>query len=111
MIKEIFISFFCGAILTAQIGTAQETYKKFNGPLKVSATNSHFFTDASGKAILLTGSHTWANFQDHYSDADPAIFNWKEYLDMMQKNHHNFMRFWMYEQPQGQAWTTDNSIY
>jgi len=94
-------------MINAQFSSGTEISKKFNGPLKVSATNSHFFTDNSGKAILLTGSHTWANFQDHYSDADPSIFNWKEYLDMMQQNNHNFMRFWMYEQPQGQAWTTE----
>jgi len=95
------------ACIVAQPNRDLEVSKKIKGTLRVSTTNSHFFTDASGKSILLTGSHTWENFQDHYSDADPSIFNWKEYLDMMQNNHHNFMRLWMYEQPQGQAWTTD----
>ncbi len=95
------------AFIGAQPNKDLEVSKKINGTLRVSSGNSHFFTDASGKAILLTGSHTWENFQDHYSDTDLAVFSWKEYLDMMQNNHHNFMRLWMYEQPQGQAWTTD----
>ncbi len=104
MIKAIFISFFCGAILTAQIGTAQEIHKKFNGPLKVSTTNSHFFTDNSGKAILLTGSHTWANFQDIYEE-EKKLFNWKGYLDFMEEEHHNYMRFWVWEHASRMAFT------
>ena len=79
--------------------------KKINGVLRVSEINPRYFTDNSDKAVFLTGSHTWANFQEHYTETDSVIFDWKGYLDMMQDNGHNFMRFWMYEQPEGQAWT------
>jgi hypothetical protein len=34
------------------------------GPLQVHPENPRYFTDGSGKAIFLTGAHTWANFQD-----------------------------------------------
>jgi hypothetical protein len=31
-----------------------------SGPLKIHPDNPRYFTDGSGKAIYLTGSHTWA---------------------------------------------------
>src|SRR3984893_17129831 len=34
------------------------------GPLRVNTVNRRYFTDGSGRSILLTGSHTWSNFQD-----------------------------------------------
>ena len=34
------------------------------GPLRANPANPRYFTDGSGRAIFLTGSHTWANFQD-----------------------------------------------
>jgi hypothetical protein len=34
------------------------------GPLRVHPDNPRYFTDGSGRAIYLTGSHTWANLQD-----------------------------------------------
>lgn len=36
----------------------------FNGPLRVSSVNRRYFTDNTGKAIFLTGSHTWGNLVD-----------------------------------------------
>lgn len=34
------------------------------GPLKVHPTNPRYFTDGSGKAVYLAGSHNWANLVD-----------------------------------------------
>ena len=34
------------------------------GPLRVLAANPRYFTDGSGRAVYLTGSHTWDNRQD-----------------------------------------------
>ena len=34
------------------------------GPLRANPANPRYFTDGSGKAIYLTGSHTWANLMD-----------------------------------------------
>ena len=37
-------------------------------PLKALSTNPNYFSDGSGKAIYLTGSHTWNNLQDWGTD-------------------------------------------
>jgi hypothetical protein len=34
------------------------------GPLLVHSKNSRYFSDDSGKAVYLTGAHTWYNLQD-----------------------------------------------
>ena len=36
----------------------------FAAPLRVLSSNPRYFTDGSGKAVYLTGSHTWSNLQD-----------------------------------------------
>lgn len=77
-----------------------------HGPLKHLDSNPHYFTDNSGKAIFLTGSHTWENFQDIYSEENAPQLNWEEYLDMMESKHHNFMRFWVWEHPYGASWSS-----
>jgi hypothetical protein len=78
----------------------------FNGSLKKLPSNPRYFTDNSGKAIFLTGSHTWENFQDMTSKEGRPQFNWTEYLDFMESHNHNFMRFWVWEHTTRQAWTT-----
>ena len=35
-----------------------------SGPLRVHAQNPRYFADGNGKAVYLTGSHTWANRQE-----------------------------------------------
>src|SRR5262245_59959525 len=71
------------------------------GPLRVDPRNPRYFTDGSGKAIYLTGSHTWANLKDRVppgaSSAPP--FNYAAFLDFLIAHHHNFMRLWTSEQP------------
>jgi len=70
------------------------------GPLRVSKENPRYFTDGSGAAIYLTGSHTWNSLQDMgYSDP-PSAFDFKAYLDFLEKHHHNFIRLWRWELPQ-----------
>lgn len=77
-----------------------------HGPLKHLVVNPNYFTDNTGKAIFLTGSHTWENFQDITSEENLPRFDWKEYQDMMESKHHNFMRFWIWEHAYGTAWST-----
>jgi hypothetical protein len=74
------------------------TQPGFAGPLRVSPTNPRYFTDASGRAIYLTGSHTWPNFQDVGATDPPAAFNWTGYLDFLVQHHHNVMKLWRWEQ-------------
>lgn len=70
------------------------------GPLRSLSSNPRYFTDASGKAIYLTGSQTQINFKDWgYSDP-PPIFDYSGYLDFLQQHNHNFMRLWTFDQTQ-----------
>ena len=62
-------------------------------PLTKSA-NQRYFTDGSGKAIYMSGSHTWNNFQDL-----DGILPYSSYLDMLSRNNHNFVRLWTIESP------------
>jgi hypothetical protein len=73
------------------------------GPLRVHPTNSRYFTNESGKAILLTGSHTWTSFQD-YGDSDPPLpFDFSRYLDFLVCHNQNFIRLSIQEQA---CWTS-----
>lgn len=74
------------------------------GPLTVHPTNPRYFSDGSGKAIFLTGSHTWANFQDNAGSDPPPPFDYTAYLDFMVENNHNFMRLWAWEQAKWGGW-------
>jgi len=76
------------------------------GPLRVHPSNRRYFTDDSGRAIYLTGSHTWNSLQDMgYSDPPPA-FDFAHYLDFLARHHHNFIRLWRWELPK---WTERQS--
>ncbi len=43
------------------------------GPLRVHPDNPRYFTDDSGRAVYLTGAHTWLDLQDYsYAWIDPV---------------------------------------
>jgi hypothetical protein len=67
------------------------------GPLRVSEVNPRYFTDAGGKAILLTGSHTWNNLVDMGPTDPPPKFDWDRHLDWLQQLGHNYTRMWAWE--------------
>ena len=83
---------------------------QFRGPLRAHPDNGRYFTDDSGKAIYLTGSHTWANLQD-IGLAETPPFPYEEYLAFMQSYGHNFMRLWMFEQPERACWTEARILF
>jgi hypothetical protein len=67
-------------------------------PLRISKSNPRYFTDNSGRAIYLTGAHTWENFQDvRLNDAEKP-FDWPRYLDFLVRHNHNFTELWRWEQ-------------
>lgn len=68
------------------------------GLLTVHPGNPRYFADGTGKVTYLTGSHTWTNLQDYGPSVPLPEFDWEGYLDLMQRNHHNFMRMWAWEQ-------------
>jgi hypothetical protein len=65
------------------------------GPLRA---GGRYFTTPDGHPVLLTGSHTWQNFQDTGQSDPPPAFGYSAYLDLLQQNNHNFFRLWVWEQ-------------
>jgi hypothetical protein len=55
-----------------------------SGPLRIHPTNPRYFTDGSGKAVYLTGAHTWANFKDRDTLDPPSPFDFTGYLNFLQ---------------------------
>lgn len=64
------------------------------GVLRVSTANSRYVTDNSGKAIFLSGFHTWYNVQNGGSTNPPPEFGWTEYLDALMSYGCNFTKLW-----------------
>jgi hypothetical protein len=72
--------------------------KVATGPLRVDSANPRYFTDGSGKAIYLTGSHTWANLMDRGTLHPPQVpFDYPAYMQWMVRQNFNFMRLWTAE--------------
>ena len=84
-------NFACGSNALAQIAS---------GPLHVHPTNPRYFADGAGKAVYLTGSHTWSDLVDEWTDAYNITFDFSDYLSFLQQHHHNFIRLWRSELPQ-----------
>jgi Family of unknown function (DUF6298) len=68
-----------------------------SGSLRVHPENPRYFTDNGGRAILLTGSHTWNNLVDMGPTDPPSRFDYDAYLDWMVAHRHNFFRLWAWE--------------
>lgn len=78
------------------------------GPLRVHPDNPRYFTDNSGKAIYLTGSHTWSNLQE-MSEGPAEPFNYEAYLGFLEKYNHNFIRLWVWEHTLKASWAPDTA--
>jgi chitodextrinase len=68
-------------------------------PLKASTQNSHYFVDGNGKAVILTGSHTWNDFQDWSANGTTHPFDFSGYVNMLSSTHQNFTLLWNTELP------------
>jgi hypothetical protein len=74
--------------------------KAASGPLRANPANPRYFTDDSGKAIYLTGSHTWSNLLDRGTlDPPSVVFDYNAYIKWMVCHNFNFMRLWTAELP------------
>lgn len=83
------------------------------GPLRVLPANPRYFTDGSGRAIYLTGSHAWDDLQD-YSYAtlpSPPPLDFGAYLSFLGRNNHNFFRLWARETPEVRDALQGTTIY
>lgn len=67
------------------------------GPLEVCADNPRYLATPDGKAVYLTGSHTWACLHERLLPETP-VFDYSAWLDMMERCGHNFLRLWAWEQ-------------
>ena len=67
------------------------------GPLRVHPSNPRYFTDGTGRAVLLVGSHTWPNLVDMGTTDPPPPFDFDGYLDFLAEHGHNFIRLWAWE--------------
>jgi len=65
--------------------------------LRVHPDNPRYFTDGSGRAVYLTGSHTWSNIVDMSPADPPAAFDFDAFLDWTAGYGHNFIRLWTWE--------------
>lgn len=79
--------------------------RRAGGPLRVHPENPRYFTDGSGRAIFLTGSHTWSNLQDQGPKDPPSPFDYGRYLDFLRDRNHNFIRLWAWEQARWAPWS------
>jgi hypothetical protein len=67
------------------------------GPLRRHPTNPRYFTDDSGRAILLAGSHTWNNLVEMEAPGADRPFDFEAYLSWLTEHGHNFIRLWTWE--------------
>lgn len=70
---------------------------KLNGPLRQCTKNPRYFTDNSGNAVYLTGSHVWQSLKEIDASDPPAPFDYTAYLDLLESHNHNFMRMWIWD--------------
>ena len=68
-------------------------------PLRVHAANPNYFADHTGRAVYLTGSHTWNNLQDWGTGGSMQPFDFAAYVNMLASHGHNFTLLWRTELP------------
>ena len=73
--------------------------KPIRAPLRALATNPHYFTDGSGKAVYLTGSQTWNTFQDWGTNDSVQPIDFAAFVKMLVAHGHNFTLLWATELP------------
>ena len=86
----------CTLFLNSCVPVQNQT-ELFHGPLRVSEENPRYFTDNEGKAVYLTGSHTWNNLVDMSLADLPGELDFVGYLQWLKKYNHNFIRLWTWE--------------
>jgi uncharacterized protein DUF6298 len=94
------------------IGGSLLAQRSASGPLRQLPSNPRWFTDGSGKAVYLAGSHIWYNLQDNGAlmlkgGDPPPEFDYDGFLKFLERYNHNFFRLWRWEVPKwsDRAWT------
>ncbi len=81
----------------AERAVAQRPREAARGPLRVHPDNPRYFTDGSGRAVYLVGSHTWSNLVDIGPADPPPVFDFDAMLRWLEELDHNFIRLWTWE--------------
>src|SRR4029078_9011942 len=104
---------FCAGIVLCIVAViphiARAEIEVISTPLRIRLCNARYFTDAEGRAIYLTGMHTWTNFQDRVDVS--MVFDYDAYLDQLQRYHHNFIRLWVLEHASWAPWTDQKVMF
>ena len=83
-----------------------------NGPLRLCRENPRYFADASGKAVYLTGSHTWAVMQDMWLEGTPRRdMDYEGFLQLLEDHGHNCMRFWSWMHVKNARWSETSTLF
>jgi len=102
----LFAASFCCLVFSADTGQPS-----ISGPLRVHPHNPRYFTDGSGKAVYLTGSHTWSVFQDFSAGDPPKPFDYPAFLTFLADRNHNFTRLWVWEHSRGRRRGRDSFVH
>jgi len=74
---------------------AKRNYGAIDGTLRVHHKNPRYFTNNTGKAIYLTGSHSWTNLPNgSVWFGVNARMDFNTYLNYLKTTNHNFIRLW-----------------
>jgi hypothetical protein len=83
----------------SSLATSASTSGPITAPLSALPINPNYFSDGSGKAVYLTGSHTWNDFQDWGANESPMPFDFAAYVNKLVAHNHNFTLLWQTELP------------
>jgi len=87
--------------ITSNTATLTVNPSSGTGPLQVLASNPRYFTNDGVHAILLVGSHTWANGMEDRGTINPPLpFDNNGYMSFMKAHNFNWMRLWTTEMAQ-----------
>jgi hypothetical protein len=76
---------------------ASSKFSPLSEPLKVHPSNPRYFTDSSGKAILLSGFEFWDILRLDGTH-DPEAVSWSDFMDAAEKQGTNFVRLWIWNE-------------
>jgi hypothetical protein len=79
--------------------TTPPSSRAITSPLRALPSNPNYFSSGDGRAVYLTGSHTWNNVQDWGTEDAPQPFDFTAYVKMLVAHHHNFTLLWQTELP------------
>jgi hypothetical protein len=85
------------------------------GPLRVNPANPRYFTDASGKAILLVGSDYWNLWQDGGRTNPPPAFDYDAFVQFAVSHGYDYLKSQTWEQARhitsNKYWYTQPTIW